>query len=105
MAIFVVLGNWTDQGIRNIKDATERAKKARSMFEKAGGTMQTYYTLGEYDFVGIVEVPRDEDLVGILLCLGSMGNVRTRTMKALTEPEMAKALSEGHAFEKQAEPL
>ena len=105
MAIFVVLGNWTDQGIRNIKDATERAKKARSMFEKAGGTMQTYYTLGEYDFVGIVEVPRDEDLVGILLCLGSMGNVRTKTMKAWTEPEFAKALSEGHTFEKLGEPL
>ena len=54
MPLFVVLGKWTDQGIRSIKDASERAKKAHSMFEKAGGKMQLYFTLGEYDFAGIV---------------------------------------------------
>jgi uncharacterized protein with GYD domain len=105
MSYFVILGNWTDQGIRNIQDAPERAKKVHSMFEKAGGKMQVFYTLGEYDFVSIVEVPSDEDLMKILLCLGSMGNIRTKTMKAWTEAEVSKTLSEGHPFEKLAEPL
>jgi uncharacterized protein with GYD domain len=103
MPLFVVLGKWTDQGIRNIKDASERGKKAKSMLEKAGGNMHTYYTLGEYDFVGIVEVPTDEDIMKILLCLGSMGNIRTKTMKAWKESEFNKALSEGHSFEKYVE--
>ena len=103
MPLFVVLGKWTDQGIRNIKDVSERAKKAHSMVEKAGGKIQLYYTLGEYDFAGVVEVPSDEDVMKILLCLGSMGNIRTKTMKAWTEAEFTKALSEGHSFEKYFE--
>ena len=102
MPYFVVLGNWTDQGIRNIKDAPERAKKAREMFAKAGGKMEMYYTLGKVDFVGIVEVPKEEDAVKVLLCIGSMGNVRTKTMRAWTEAEFAKMLSEGHDFEQSA---
>jgi uncharacterized protein with GYD domain len=105
MPHFVILGNWTDQGIRNIQDAPERAKKAHSMFEKAGGKMQVFYTLGEYDFISVVEVPSDEDLMKVLLCLGSMGNIRTKTMKAWTEAEVSKTLSEGHPFEKLTEPL
>jgi uncharacterized protein with GYD domain len=105
MPVFVVLGKWTDQGIRNITDAPERARKARSMFEKAGGKMETYYTLGEYDFVGIAEAPNDEEARKILLCLGSMGNIRTKTMRAWTEAEMAKSLSEAHSVEKPTAPL
>jgi uncharacterized protein with GYD domain len=105
MPLFIMFGNWTDQGIRNIKDAPARAKKAHEMFEKAGGKMQLYYTLGQYDFVGIAEVPNDKVLMEILLCLGSMGNVRTKTVKAWTEAEVAKTLSEGHGFVKPNEPL
>jgi uncharacterized protein with GYD domain len=66
------------------------------MVEKAGGKMQLYYTLGEYDWVMVVEVPSDDAMAAILLCLGSMGNVRTRTLKAWTEEEGAKLLSASH---------
>jgi uncharacterized protein with GYD domain len=58
--------------------------------------MQVFYTMGEYDFVAVVEVPRDDDVMAILLCLGSMGNVRTTTMKAWTEAEAAKLLTAPH---------
>ena len=93
---FVVLGNWTEQGIKNIQAAPDRIKTTRSMVEKAKGKMQLFYTLGKYDFVMIVEVPRDEDIMAILLCLGSMGNVRTTTMKAWTESEGSKIISAPH---------
>jgi uncharacterized protein with GYD domain len=93
---FVVLGNWTDQGIRNVQEAPERIKATRSMVEKAGGKMQLFYTLGKYDFVMIVEVPNDDAVMAILLCLGSMGNVRTTTLKAWTESEGAKILTAPH---------
>ena len=66
------------------------------MVEKSGGKMQLFYTLGKYDFVMIVEVPSDEAVMAILLCLGSMGNVRTVTMKAWTEAEGAKVLQAPH---------
>jgi uncharacterized protein with GYD domain len=90
---FVVLGNWTDQGIRNVEEAPKRIETNRGMVEKVGGKMQLFYTLGNYDFVMIVEVPNDDDIMAILLCLGSMGNVRTSTMKAWTESEGAKILT------------
>jgi uncharacterized protein with GYD domain len=93
---FVVLGNWTDQGIRNVKAAPERIKTTHSMVEKANGKMQLYYTLGTYDFVMIVEVPNDEAIIEILSSLGSMGNVRTATMKAWTESEVATILKSSH---------
>jgi len=66
------------------------------MINKAGGKMQLFYTAGKYDFVMIVDIPQDDDLMAILLCIGSMGNVRTRTMKAWTEPEAAKILTAPH---------
>jgi len=58
--------------------------------------LQLFYTLGKYDFMMLVEVPSDEDLVSILLCLGSMGNVRTTTMKAWTESEGSKIITGPH---------
>jgi uncharacterized protein with GYD domain len=96
LASFVVLGNWTDQGLRNVKAAPERIHPTRSMVEKANGKMQLYYTLGTYDFVMIVEVPNDEAMIEILSSLGSMGNVRTATMRAWTESEVATILKSPH---------
>ena len=91
-----MLGNWTDQGIRNVQDAPERIKTTHGMVEKARGKMQLYYTLGTYDFVMIVEVPNDEAIIEILSSLGTMGNVRTATMKAWTESEVATILKSSH---------
>jgi len=96
MAVFVMLGKWTDQGIRKITEAPNRAKLAHEMVNKAGGKMQLFYTMGKYDFVSIIEVPKDEDAMAILLCLGSMGNIRTTTMKAWIESEGAKLLTANH---------
>jgi uncharacterized protein with GYD domain len=93
LSSFVVFGNWTEQGIKKVSDAPERIKETRRMIEKAGGKMQLFYTAGKYDFVMIVEIPKGDDLMAILLCIGSMGNIRTTTMKAWTEAEGAKILT------------
>jgi uncharacterized protein with GYD domain len=93
---FVVFGQWTEQGIKNVRDSPERIKETRSMIEKAGGRMQLFYTAGKFDFVMIVDIPKDDDLMAILLCIGSMGNIRTTTMKAWTEAEGAKILTVPH---------
>jgi uncharacterized protein with GYD domain len=96
LPFFVVLGNLTDQGIRKITEAPKRDKAVHNMVNKAGGKMQVFYTLGKYDFIAIIEVPKDEDIMAILLCIGSMGNVRTTTMKAWTEAEAAKIITAPH---------
>jgi uncharacterized protein with GYD domain len=96
LSSFVIFGNWTEQGIKKVSKTPERINETRNMIEKAGGKMQLFYTAGKYDFVMIVEVPKDDDLMAILLCIGSMGNIRTTTMKAWTEAEGAKILTKSH---------
>ena len=56
--------------------------------------MQLYYTLGEYDFVVIVDMPSDEDMLEFLLKVNGLGNVRTKTLKAWTESEAAKVFAQ-----------
>ena len=83
MPYYITLGNWTDQGIRNVKDSPKRVEAARKAVEKAGGKWQgIYYTMGQYDFVAIMEAPSDEAVMEIALAIGSQGNVRTTTLKA-----------------------
>jgi uncharacterized protein with GYD domain len=96
LSTFLVLGNWTEQGIKNVVEAPNRIQTTHSLIEKAGGNMQLFYTLGDYDFVMLVDLPTDEVAVAVLAYLGSMGNVRTKTLKAWNEEEGAKILSSVH---------
>ena len=93
MPHYIVLGNWTEQGIRDVRDAPKRIENTRLRIQQVGGKMQLYYTFGECDFVMVVEVPSDEDMLKIILWLVSLGNVRTKTLKAWTESEGAKTIS------------
>jgi uncharacterized protein with GYD domain len=96
MSNFIILGNWTDQGIKNVAEVPERVKASRKMIENAGGKMQFFATMGKYDFVLLVEIPKDDDMAAIALCIGSMGNIRTMTMKAWSEDEATKLLVTPH---------
>jgi len=93
MPYYISLINWTDEGIRNVKDAPKRAAAARAAVEKAGGKWHgIYYTFGQYDLVSIVEVPNDEAAMSVALATGSLGSVRTTTLKAFPESEAAKII-------------
>jgi uncharacterized protein with GYD domain len=77
-----------------VKETTKRADAANSMAKKLGGTkFEIYYTMGESDLVALAEMPNDEAALQFDLWLGSLGNVRTRTMKAWTPEEFAKVVS------------
>lgn len=88
MATYVVLANFTDQGIRNVKDSPDRLGAFKAMAEKLGVTMKSvHYTVGAYDIVTVVE-GSDEAVTSTLLKLGSIGNIRTQTMRAFSPEEM-----------------
>jgi len=83
MATFIALLDYTDQGIRNIEDSPYRADQFNALAEKAGArVVAQYWTIGSHDGVLIVEAPNDEVAASLLLSLGSMGNVRTTTLRA-----------------------
>lgn len=91
MATHIVLMKLTDQGIKDVKNAPQRVDAAAKAIEAMGGKLTGFYfTLGEYDYVSIVEGLTDEAGASFLLKLGSMGNVRTTTLKAFTKKDFAE---------------
>jgi uncharacterized protein with GYD domain len=89
MPLYVSLINWTDQGIKNFRETTKRARDFTSLVEKSGGKVhQLVWTVGEYDIVSVVELPDDESGVAALLQVGSLGSIRTKTMRAFNAQEM-----------------
>ena len=89
---YIMLLQWTDQGIRNFKDTTRRADAAKREAERIGGKLTVYWTFGKYDMVCILEAPNDEAAMEFGLRVGSLGNVRTTTLTAFTEEEIAKII-------------
>jgi uncharacterized protein with GYD domain len=88
MPSYVVLGNYTDQGIKNVKEVKNRVAAVRQSLESSGGRLIFWYlTFGAYDFISVVEVPDRDAVARLLLSVGAQGNVRTATMEALTEEE------------------
>ena len=95
MPTFIITMNWTEQGIRNVKDATKRAATAREIAKKVGVEIkQTYLTNGDADFITIIESASGDNVAKFALALGAIGNVHTRTGRAWTEAEFMKIVSE-----------
>jgi uncharacterized protein with GYD domain len=93
MSFYLILWNFTDQGIKNVKESPKRADDFKSKLENAGGKLvDTYYTFGKYDGVSIIEVPNNEILMSCLLSIGSQGNARTVTLKAFTYADATKII-------------
>ena len=89
MATYVSLMNFTDEGIRKIKDTPKRADAFKDMAKKGGATVKdVFWTLGEYDVVAIVEAPDDVSMTALGLSSGALGNVRTQTLRAFTQGEI-----------------
>jgi uncharacterized protein with GYD domain len=93
MATYIVLGSFTDQGIRAVKDTTKRAEAIRGIGKKVGVTVKAvYWTLGQYDAVTIVEAPDDASVTAFSLSAGALGNARTQTVRAFSADEMGAIL-------------
>jgi uncharacterized protein with GYD domain len=90
MPNYILLMKLTDQGIKAIKDAPGRIEEGIKGFEKMGGKVTNFYTvMGEYDYVAVGEAPSDEVAMTFALALGSLGNVRTTSLKAFKKEEFA----------------
>ncbi len=91
MPAYVTLFNWTEQGIKNAKETTKRAKAAQAAWEKAGARfIGIWWTHGQYDGVVIHEAPDAETATRLLISLAMSGNIRTTTLPAFSEEEMER---------------
>lgn len=95
MPVYVMLGNLTHAAFDELGSIDERDRKAQEIIESLGGKLiALYYTLGQYDFVVVFEMPDKENLVKFLAILGKFGTVRTETMEALPR-EMLYRVAKG----------
>jgi uncharacterized protein with GYD domain len=95
MPTFVITANWTDQGVRAIKDVPKRYQAARELGKKLGVEItQSYITTGDSDLLLIIDAPDGGNVTKFALALSSLGNVRTRTARAWPEAEYGKMISE-----------
>src|SRR5437867_12248730 len=94
MVTYVMLLNWTDQGIKNVKDSPKRLAGVKKLAKDLGGEVKSFYmTLGAYDLVLIVEMPNNGKLASFGLKLGSLGNVRATTIRADPEDYYRRLIS------------
>ncbi|MBI3029830.1 MAG: GYD domain-containing protein [Candidatus Rokubacteria bacterium] len=94
MPSYIVLADYTDQGIRNVKDSPKRADAFEAAVKANGGALKDLYlVLGDHDLVAVVELPNDETAAKLALATASLGNVRTTTMRAFNRDEFRKIIA------------
>ena len=94
MITYVVLVNFTDQGIRNAKDTVKRAEALKEMAKKFGVTIKEFFwTQGQYDIVTITEAPDEVSGTALNMSLCALGNVRTQTLRAFSADEMKQVIT------------
>ncbi len=94
MARYISLIQFTEQGIRNVKDTVKRGDAAIAEAEKMGmKIIEEFWTMGAYDVVVMFDAPDDETVSAFLLTIGSMGNVRGQTLRAFRKEEMEGILA------------
>lgn len=94
MATFIVLGCFTEQGVRNIKESPKRAEAFKEMAKKTGVTVKdVYWTLGQFDIVAVCDAPDDQTASALAFSIGALGNVRTQTLRAFSQADIGSVLS------------
>ena len=94
MSAYIMLGRFTQQGIETIKEVPARDVAAEQTIQAMGAELKgLYYVMGQYDFVAIIEAPDDETVAKLAIAIGSLGNVRTETLRAYTKDEFAKIIA------------
>lgn len=86
MTTYILLVNWTEQGIKNVRESPQRLDAGKKALADMGGAFKDFYlTMGDHDMVAVIEAPDDAVAARFALELGITGNVRTRTLKAFPE--------------------
>ena len=94
MATYVSLIQFTDQGVRNVKDTVKRGEATMAEAEKMGmKIIEELWTMGAYDIVALFEAPDDETMSAFLLKNGALGNAKTQTLRAFRKDEMESILA------------
>jgi uncharacterized protein with GYD domain len=94
MPTYIVLADWTQQGVANFEQTVDRYDAGLSQLEAMGITVKDrYWTLGTHDQVSVIDAPDEETLAAAMLKLASLGNFRTTTLRAFSADEMRSVVA------------
>ena len=95
MPTHIILANWTQEGIKSVKESPNRLDAAKAVFKAAGAELKEFYLVqGRYDMVVIAEGSDAETTAKLALAIGSAGAIRTETLRAFTEDEYRKIIAD-----------
>lgn len=95
MPTYITLVRWTEKGVQQVKESPARLDAYKKALNQAGGELKGFYMVaGRYDLVVITEAPNDEAVAKVALATASKGSVRTETMRAFTEEEYRKIVTD-----------
>ena len=93
MPTYISLVNFTEQGIKSVKDSVKRSEAFKALAKKHGSTVkEIFWVHGHYDAVSIIESPDDASATALAMSISKAGNIRTQTLRAFSAAEMAKIL-------------
>jgi uncharacterized protein with GYD domain len=93
MGLYIMMSVLTDEGRKTVKSNPHRIKEVNKEVEAMGvKILAQYVTLGQYDFINVLEAPSNEVIAKVALELGSRGTLQTSTLAALTLDDFIKAV-------------
>ena len=93
MPIYILLSKLTDEGWKTVKERPERIREVNRELEAMGvKVLSQYATLGEYDFVNVVEAADNKTIARVSIELGSRGTIRLKTMPAIAIEEFIQSI-------------
>ena len=91
MPKYVVLANWTDEGVRTAEESIARSENIHRLAEQLGGRIELLlWTQGRYDLASIIDMPDDEAAAALALKIGASGTARTETLRGFTADEFGR---------------
>ncbi|EKQ53361.1 MAG: hypothetical protein B655_1328 [Methanobacterium sp. Maddingley MBC34] len=94
MQKYVLLGNWTDKARETFLEIPERVKLTKKIIGELKGSIEFFFTMGEYDFVAIIDMPDEESMVKYLFKAYEARYITIKTLRAWTDAEFAEMVSE-----------
>ena len=93
MPTYVMLTNLTPEGVQTLKNNPTRVQEVNKEVEQLGVTVKDQWaTLGQFDFITVIEAPDDTTMAKVSVELGSRGTMSSQTLAAMPAEDLAKAL-------------
>ena len=93
MPVFILLSTLSQQGIQTLKSNPERLRQVNHDVEELGAkVLHQWATLGEFDFVNVVEAPDTATIAKVSVALGARGSTRIQTLPALSIDEFVQTI-------------